>query len=326
MSKVVEGFLKDPLVHFLLAGALVFVVANQVTPGEDAGTEPKTILIDRETLLTELQFRTKTFEPELAAKRLASLSPEALDQLVTDYVRSEVLYREANDLGFGNNDYIIKKRMIQKMDFIIQDLSGQSTRATRDDLVTHYNENQQDYLVPGFVTFTHVFIDGERLDPDAAMVKAKEMLKILEAEKVSFTQAPGFGDRFPFGLNYVEKPKDLVASHFGQAWANQVFQLKPAEGVWQGPIQSEHGAHLVMLLTNQPDRMPPLAEVEGRVRADTERKLIESQRLLAIDKLVEEYTIKNTYQPPTTGVQAQQQELPGQAAASSALLSQTKPE
>ena len=297
MTKYLPTFLKDPLWHFLLAGACVFLVSELVNPNASAYESPKTIVVDRDSLLTELQFRTKAFEPELAAKRLDSLSPQALDKLISDYVRSEVLYREADALGFGENDYIIKQRMIQKIDFIIQDVSEAATRAAEEDVRKHYKENQEDYLIPGYVTFTHVFIDNENIGAEAAMTRATAMLETLNSSGAGFIDAPRYGDRFPFGLNYVEKPKDLVASHFGAALANEVFALTPREDTWQGPIRSEHGAHLVMLITSQPDRMPPLEEVKDRVNVDVERKLIESQRLLVIDRLVETYTIKNEYQP-----------------------------
>jgi hypothetical protein len=297
MRKSLPTFLKDPLWHFLLAGAVVFLVSELVNPDASAYESPKTIVVDRDSLLTELQFRTKTFKPGLASRRLDSLSPEALDKLVSDYVRSEVLYRESDALGFGDNDYIIKKRMIQKMDFIIQDVSEATTQVSEEDVLRHYEENKDDYLIPGYVTFTHVFIDAQDIGPDVAMNEAIAMLETLNASGTGFVDAPRYGDRFPFGLNYVEKPNDLVTSHFGAELANKVFSLTPSEGTWQGPIRSEHGTHLVMLIKNQPDRMPPLEEVKDRVITDVERELIEAQRLKAIDKLVETYTIRNEYQP-----------------------------
>jgi hypothetical protein len=296
MRKSLSTFLKDPLWHFLLAGTAVFLISELVNPDASAYESPKTIVVDRDSLLTELQFRTKTFEPELASRRLDSLSPEALDKLVSDYVRSEVLYREAGALGFGDNDYIIKKRMIQKMDFIIQDVSEAATQASDEDVLRHYEENKDDYLIPGYVTFTHVFIDAGDIGPDAAMNEAMAMLKTLNTSGAGFVDAPRYGDRFPFGLNYVEKPRDLVTSHFGAELADKVFSLTPSQSTWQGPIRSEYGAHLVMLINNHPDRMPPLDEVKERVIADVERELIEAQRLKAIDNLVETYTIKHEYQ------------------------------
>ena len=297
MRKPLLKFPKDPLWHFLLAGAAVFLIFKLINPQDSAYESPKTIVIDRETLLTELQFRTKTFEPELASRKLDSLSPQALDKLINDYVRSEVLYREADGLGFGDNDYIIKKRMIQKMDFIIQDVSEGATQATEEDVQKYYTENQEDYLTPGYVTFTHVFIDRENRGMEAAMTEANAMLDTLNSTGAIFSDAPQYGDRFPYGLNYVEKPQDLIASHFGQTTASTLFGLTPQDGVWQGPIPSEHGAHLVMLITHEPERMPPLDEVRDRVLVDVERELIETQRLKAIDRLVETYTIENKYQP-----------------------------
>ncbi len=273
----------------------MFLFAEVLNPDDSRYQAPKTIVVDREILLTELQFRTKTFQPELASQQLDALSPQALEKLVNDYVRSEVLYREAEGLGFGDNDYIIKKRMIQKMDFIIQDVSEAATQLSEQDVKDYYQQNTQDYLEAAHVTFTHVFIDRKNRSMEETLALANSTLTTLQQDSASFTDAPQYGDRFPFGLNYVEKPHDLIASHFGMEAANTLFQLDPKQGRWQGPISSEHGAHLVMLITHQNEFIPPLAEVWDDVVVDVERKLIETHRLKAIDKLVETYTVKHNY-------------------------------
>jgi hypothetical protein len=107
-----KRFLKEPLVHFLAAGLALFVlfgIVNRDEPDED----PNVVTVDREALLTFVQYRIKAFNPTLAAEKLNSLSEEELQRLIDDYVREEVLHREATALGLDEDDYVIRRRLVQ---------------------------------------------------------------------------------------------------------------------------------------------------------------------------------------------------------------------
>ena len=97
-------FLKDPLAHFLALGLGLFLLYAAFNPGGGTGDDPKRIVVDRDALLTFVQYRTKTFQPKLAAARLDAMSGERLKRLIDDYVREEALHREAKALGLGRND------------------------------------------------------------------------------------------------------------------------------------------------------------------------------------------------------------------------------
>ena len=103
--------IKEPLVHFLAVGLGLFVLFEFVG-GDDAAYDSKVINVDRDALLTFVQYRLRAFEPRIAAERLDGMSDEELDRLIGDYVREEALHREALALGMDKNDYIIKRRMI----------------------------------------------------------------------------------------------------------------------------------------------------------------------------------------------------------------------
>ena len=90
--------LKDPVLHFLAVGLYLFVVFDAVSP-ESGEADPKTIVVDRDTLLTYIQYRTKVFEPKLAAARLDNMNDATRQRFIDDYVKEEVLFREAKALG-----------------------------------------------------------------------------------------------------------------------------------------------------------------------------------------------------------------------------------
>ena len=96
-----QKILREPLVHFLVIG-IAHHRLDQV------------IDVDRSSLLTFVQFRTRAIQPEIAAARLDAMSEAELERLIADYVREEALHREALALGVDKNDYVIKRRMVPR--------------------------------------------------------------------------------------------------------------------------------------------------------------------------------------------------------------------
>ena len=121
---------------------------------------------------------------------------------------------------------------------------------------------------------------------------AEEELATLQSIAALFSDAPKHGERFPYGVNYVERTRDHVKSHFGEDMASALFSLDPADDVWRGPFLSPHGTHLVMVIKRKDARHPPLDEVRDRVEADlnSERKKQQSEK--AIQAIVDTYKIE----------------------------------
>ena len=133
MMRLPKKALRDPLLHFLAAGLALFVLFEVVSP-DGAGLGEGVIVVDRDALLTYVQYRSKVFEPRLAAEKLAALSPEELERTIDEYVREEALHREALALGMDANDYIIKRRLIQKVEFLAQGFAAASIELAEADL------------------------------------------------------------------------------------------------------------------------------------------------------------------------------------------------
>jgi parvulin-like peptidyl-prolyl isomerase len=290
-----KRFLKEPLVHFLAAGLALFVlfgIVNRDEPDED----PNVVTVDREALLTFVQYRIKAFNPTLAEDKLDSLSDEELQRLIDDYVREEVLHREAIALDLGENDYIIRRRLVQKLEFITEGFAEAGADVDEAALRRYFDANKADYYVEPYVTFTHVFFETE--DRPRAQVRATAEKKLLELNRdgALFVDAPQHGDRFPYHVNYVERTPDYVASHFGVPMAKALFELEPNDLVWRGPFDSPYGVHLVMLTTNEPGREPELAELEERVREDATRAIIREETEAAIADIIEAYDVRVVYE------------------------------
>ncbi len=284
--------LKDPLFHFLALGFAMFIAYEAFGTSEAQDANQKRIVVDRDSLLTFLQYRTKTFQPKLAAARLDSLPAERLKTLIKEYVREEALYREAQALGLDRNDYIIKRRMIQKVDFITQGFAEAGSKLDETEISAFYETNKTRFVEPAIITFTHVFFDAGRHGPEGALPAAEKKLIELNSDRAAFSDAPKFGDRFPYGVNYVERTGEHVASHFGEDMMQAVFALEPTDRQWRGPIKSTHGVHLVMVVKKQPAKTPPLAEIRDRVVSEIGQNRVRKRTEKAIAAIVKSYSVE----------------------------------
>ena len=111
------GLIREPLLHFLAAGVALFLVFEFVGD-RDSELDPRTISVDREVLLTFMQFRLRSFDNNAASARLDNASESERAAFVEDFIREEALYREALGLGLDKDDYIIRRRLVQKVEFL----------------------------------------------------------------------------------------------------------------------------------------------------------------------------------------------------------------
>ncbi len=289
---MIKKIVKEPLLHFLAAGFALFLLYEWVGNAPESLNDPKHIVVDRKTLLNFIQYRTKVFKPELAAARLDGMPDEQRRAFIDQYVREEALHREAVELGLGREDYIIKRRMIQKVEFIAQGFADAAVKATGADLEAFYSVNANRYREPADITFTHVFFSAEGRGADAARALAEAKLLELRRDQVPFSHAPRHGERFPYGVNYVERTLDHVESHVGPAMTEALFAQDSADRSWHGPFISPYGAHLAMVAGKTEARTPELEEVRGRVAADfiSERKNEQMEK--AIDAIVADYSVE----------------------------------
>ena len=290
------SMLKDPLVHFLAAGLALFALfALTASEAADEGDDSRAITVDREALLTFVQYRSRAFDPELAQSRLEALPEPELQLLIDDYVREEALHREALALGLDAHDYVIRRRLVQSVEFINQGLVQASSELDEGDIERYFERQIQDYMVAPSITFTHVFFDAERRGIEEARAAAEPKLAELNREGVHFSDAAAHTDRFPYHLNYVERTRDFVASHFGPEMTADLFQLEASEQTWYGPLESPYGVHLVMATSIESGRRPGLEEIRGRVVEDARQASVREATDAAVQAIIDSYDVRIEY-------------------------------
>jgi hypothetical protein len=289
---ILKRILHEPLLHFLVAGGLLFGIFTWSHRGAGKPSSVKTIVVDKAALLNFLQYRNKAFKPEYFESQLDAMSAGELQNLADQYVDEELLYREAKSLGLEEGDDVIRQRLVQKMNFLIEDLADSSSNPTDAELDEYLKKNQAQYVIEPSVTFTHVFADASMHGEKAAKELAERMKVQLNSTHAAFNDAPQFGDRFPFLQNYVERTFDYIASHFGKEFAAQIQKLTPSQTQWVGPIRSEYGYHLVLITSRAEGRSPQLQEIRAQVEEDWLRDRKDKARAQSLRALADQYTIE----------------------------------
>jgi peptidyl-prolyl cis-trans isomerase C len=241
---------KEPLLHFLIIGAVVFVFFSIVNKDEIDASGNKIVVATAEIERLSANWSKKWNRPPTKTEQKG---------LVESYIKEEVYYREALALGLDQNDTILRRRLMQKMEFLSNDLA-ELNQPDETELNKYFVDNQEKYQLPARVSFTHIYFS---LDKRGAKVveDAKSVLSGLNA-----LRAPEKGDGFMMQYDFVQETPFEVERLFGKGFAEQLF--KSEINTWQGPIESGYGLHLVRISEKVDSRMPELAFVIDKVRTD----------------------------------------------------------
>ncbi len=256
--------LRDPLVHFLAIGVLLFFVFDWLDVQDE-----EVIVVDTPALNEFIRSRDPRLDDDAVRDVLRRLPEDKRRQLVDDYVREEVLYREAVALGLDATDYAAKRRLVSQLEYLNRGIAYDAIDLTDADLSAYYDENEERYRTPSLRTFTHVFFNADTPAQDAVS-RATTELEWLNEAALPFHQSGSRGERFLFHKNYVDQPHADIAAHFGATFADELFALTAAPR-WQGPIVSDYGAHLVLITATKPAAIPTLDSIRARVADDLAR-------------------------------------------------------
>lgn len=252
MNSRLRALLREPLLHFALAGALLFAAYHSYAPRVATPASRNIVVTAAQVEALRAQLQDIDRRPPTDAE---------LERAIHDYVDAEVLYREAVALGLDAGDLVVRRRLEQKMRFLIEDTTRLAP-ATDADLTTYLDAHRTDFDVPARVRLTHVFVSrdahGAATDAVATALRAR-----LLADSVPPETAPALGDSFPAGADLDDMTERELARYFGTDFAAAVMQLPVAS--WSEPVISIHGAHLVWVREQTPARAVTLDEVRARV-------------------------------------------------------------
>jgi hypothetical protein len=211
---------------------------------------------------------------------------QELDGLIRDYVREEVLYREGMAMGLDQDDTVIRRRIRQKMDFIVEDMSAQADPG--DEVLQNYlQQHAEQFRVAPQFSFQQIYLNPER-HGTAMLSDANDLLAMLQHNGAAADPAT-LGDSIMLEPAYRALPLHQVNRLFGEEFAETLAGLPAA--TWQGPVKSGYGVHLVKIDERIEGRLPPLAEVRASVLREWDNARRGESREKFYQGLLERYSV-----------------------------------
>lgn len=260
------------MLHFALIGGLVFILFATFNAEREAPAE--IILISPERIDQLATGFSSVW------KRMPTQGE--IDHLIEEDIREEVYYREALTLGLDQNDTIVRRRMRQKMEFLI-DTSTNLLAPAAGELETYFDENQQDYGRQPRLALEQIYLGAA---PEPQMID--RALKALQSGSSTDLSELAKNSLLPAQLGLsVESAVDGV---FGKGFFGLILDFVPGE--WAGPVTSAYGVHVVRILDKLPPRTPPLVEIRDIVSRNWRESKAQKIRELDYDSRRKNYTIE----------------------------------
>jgi len=256
--------LRDPLVHFLVIGALLFGAFKLAGADDQYASGEIVVSAGQIADLQAIFSRTWQRPP----------NEEELNSLIGDYIRDEVLYREAVAMGLDRDDAVIRRRLRQKMEFVADAMAD--VEPTDEELRTYVAEHPGLFRKEPRFSFSHIYFKPESSRPGGA-----ELENLLRFINAGTTKADDIGDAFMPGFHFEDLPRSGVAQIFGEDFASWIDRSR--SGRWEGPVTSAYGIHLVHVSKRVEAREPPLQEIREAAR----REWLYARRVVANDALYE---------------------------------------
>lgn len=277
-------FTRDPLAVFLAIGVAVF--ALDLMAGGVFDAEGRNIVVTRAQVIRLA---------DLWSAQIGRLPTVAeLDSLVEDHIREEILVREAARMGLDQDDTIVRRRLAQKMSFLIEDTVVVDD-VSEAELAAYFEENADRYGEPQRFTLRHVYVSPDRRGSDEeALRAAEEVLEQLRAEGNSAapenTLWRRLGDPFMLRREYGRRTAADLAELFGGVFVESLGTLPIGE--WAGPVESAYGYHLVRLSARTDAKPAVFEDVRRRVLEDARRDARDAANREAHERLRERYRVE----------------------------------
>jgi len=234
---------RDPLIHFLALGALLFV-----------GHALWSTLVTRADRQLIVETREIARQSDLFTIENGRAPTEAeLQGIIVAFVEEEVLTREGERLGLDQDDTVIRRRIAQKMRLLTD--TGPVTEPSEAELKTWFNTRREDYAVAERRSLQHVFFSDDR--------RADAKADAGVADLTDWTQV---GDPFIIARELGPLSRNKVQQDYGGPFASTVFDAEI--GVWSDPVRSPFGIHRIRVTEVIPRIEPDFTRAREEVLAD----------------------------------------------------------
>jgi hypothetical protein len=260
------GLLREPLLHFLLLGAIIFAVNAVVAPSVSKERLIEVTPDVRRSIIDVFKLKHEGREP----------TADELAPLIDGWILNEITYREALAQGLDKGDEMIRERIMQKMRLLI--FGGLNVNNPTDsELRQWFEARRARYDIPDLVSFYEVPIGGLEAEEEARAILA-QIEAGKEPEEVRLR-----------AHIFVDRPLLSLEQAFGQPFLEALTALPIAK--WSA-LPSSAGWHIVRIDTFRPGRKVDLREVATQVIAQWKDERTRIQAIAAIRDLGKSYVIR----------------------------------
>jgi hypothetical protein len=272
-----KRIISEPLVHFLFIGALLFV-GFSVLQSDDQTMDTTIVVTDSDIKILMADFERTWQRPPRDGE---------LEGLIEEKIREEIAYREGLALGLDRDDPYIRRRLRMKLELMLEDISAQGSPAD-EELQNFLDDNRAKFRQEPRYSLSQVYLNPAQrrgtLEKDAE--KLLEQLK-QGGDRVDLGQ---IGDSIMLPRDFPLSPASVINRQFGSDFTTQLSDLDT--GVWQGPIRSGYGIHLVLIDERVEGRDPELEEIRPLVEREYELVMRKELKEKIYANLREKYTVE----------------------------------
>jgi hypothetical protein len=272
-----KAILKEPLLHFLLLGAGLFVAYGLVSKAGNSAAPEKIVVTAGQIEHLSATYARESGHPPTEVE---------LNGLIDGWAREELAVREAMALGLNKDDTVIRRRLQRKLEFLSDDLAA-NIEPNDADLNAYLLARPDAFHIEPRFSFSQVFLDPAKHGDHLASDTAQMLVRLRQSGAEADTAA--LGDPLALNHQYQSTSASEVAQLFGEPFAAALDGLTP--GQWQGPVTSTLGVHLVRVRQRTAGHQPALADVRDAVRQEwmKDRRLEEREKYYAA--LMKRYTV-----------------------------------
>lgn len=265
--------MREPLLHFLLGGAGLFLLFNVVSDSNRVA--------DDEIVVTSGRIKNIVTIFEKTWQR--SPTDNELRGLIDSFIVEEVLYREAVSIGLDKDDTIVRRRLRQKMEFLLDDFTA--VEPSDADLQLFLDNHPDRFRSDAIISFEQVYLNKFSRD------KAEDTLLRLQSGEVRNPDELSESYLLPYRLDAASE--SVVSAQFGETFRTLLFALDV--GQWSGPVESPFGLHLVKVENVVAGHVPGLQDIRNDVERDwlTDYRAAAQQEILDKMRAGYEITIEN---------------------------------
>jgi hypothetical protein len=273
-SSRIKTWLREPLVHFLAIGAMLFLVFHFWVGGP--GTNR--IVITPGQIESMAARFTRTWQ--------RSPTDQEMKGLIDDHVRGEIAAREARALGLDRDDTIVQRRLRQKLEFLAEDAFN-AQPPTDAQLQAWLERHPDPFRIESKISFRQVYLSPDKRGKSIAG-DAEKMLRQLSAAGPE-VDSGRLGDPLMLPQQVSFSSRSDISRLFGSRFADTILSLEA--GRWSGPIRSAYGLHLVYVRERTTGRMPDLAEIRPLVEREFLAQRRKRELAAMYDRLLERYHV-----------------------------------